>query len=94
MAVSLTDIVAGSGVNSPAINAVFLEIENYLNGVTAFDLSINGNISQPATAYRYLGSASVDGSYREYIDAGGIMVIEKRVSGTWQICTAFDYTGE
>lgn len=90
-AITLSDLVYGSQMATAPVTAIFTEIENYLNGVTPADFQFNGNISQPLTGYRYIGSVSAEGSYREYIDSNGIMVIEKLVSGTWRLCSAFDY---
>ena len=85
---TFTDIVTGSSLASSAVNSIFAEVENALNGTTAVDLAANGNVLAKATGYLYIGDSTTNGSIRIGNESGS-MTIESRISGTWTLIGSF-----
>lgn len=89
---TLTDIVYGSTLSSAAVNSIFAEIENVLNGTTAVNVAVNGDILVPTTGYVYLGTSTSNGSVR-ISNSSGDVVMESRVAGTWTEIARFSASG-
>ncbi len=66
----------------------FLYSLTQFNDILAVDvevnkLTINNNVLLDLTSYQYWGDSTTDGSYRQFINVSGDLVIEKRVAGVW-----------
>lgn len=67
-------IANGQDANASVFNASFMS--------RTVDSPITTNIIMPVNKFIYLGSETVDGSWRIGIDSGN-MIMEKRESGSW-----------
>jgi hypothetical protein len=82
---NITEATGGSGVT---IDGLLIK-DNGIVGSGTLDIPTQIITTQ------YVGSPTVDGSFRLSIDGvTGALIFEKRISGNWLIATAIDYTGE